>query len=200
MSNFTVLNQKSSLMKIRILAPALIFFALNSIHGQGFTPPWGDNAVIYFARVSDYGYAVSFEFFHQDQYIGAFKGKNYMRYELEPGQQLLWASSENKEFLTADLQPGGTYIVIVDVVIGFWKGHVGFTPISVNDTDLFLRAKALIISEPPVDIPMQEITKMNKKLAKFIPEMLDRYENEWKNEHNFRHISPEMAIPPNKMH
>jgi hypothetical protein len=187
-------------MKIKtLLALSLIVSSFGLVHGQGFTPPWGDNAVVYFARVSDYGFAVSFEYFHQDKYIGAFKGKNYMRYELEPGQQLLWASSENKEFLTADLLPGGTYIVIVDVVIGFWKGHVGFTPISVNESELFERAKALINSEPPVEIPQEDIVKMNKKLSKFIPEMLERYENEWKQEHNFRHISPEMAIPEDRI-
>jgi len=29
----------------------------------------------------------------------------------------------------------------------------------------------------------------------FLPEMLDRYEKEWKQERNFKHIAPEMAIP-----
>ena len=98
-----------------------------------------------------------------------------MRYELEPGQQFLWAYLENKVFLTADMEPGGTYIVIVDVVIGFWKGHVGFTPISVKGTELFNRAKILINSEPSVEIAQEEIVKMNKKLSKFIHEMLERY-------------------------
>lgn len=44
-------------------------------------------------------------------------------------------------------------------------------------------------------MPEKEIEKMNKKLAKFIPKMLDRYENEWKAKRNFHHISPDMAIP-----
>jgi len=122
-----------------------------------------------------------------------------MRYELEPGEQLLWASSENREFITCQLKAGGTYIVIVDVVMGFWKMHVGFTPITVNDADLFERAKQLIIAEPPVITPEETIVKMNTKLAKFIPEQLALYEKEWKNTRNFKHISPEMAIPADKM-
>jgi hypothetical protein len=177
----------------------LIIFCGKMTLGQGFKPPAEGKAVVYFVRVSSYGFAVSFEFFHEDRYIGAFKGENYMRYECDPGEQLFWASSENKEFLTSDLKPGGSYIVIVDVIIGFWKAHVGLSPISVNDAELFQRAKKLILSKPPVEITEAQIEKMNKKLSKFIPEMLDKYEKEWKQEHNFKHIDTDMAIPEEDM-
>jgi hypothetical protein len=172
-----------------------LLFSAGIAGGQGFKPPFGEYAVVYFVRVSSYGYAASFDFFHQDNYIGAFSGQNYLRYECEPGEQLFWASSENKEFLTAELIPGGTYIVIVDVIIGFWKAHVGFTPISSKDTELYYRAKTLINTEPPVEITQDQLEKKKKKMSKFIPEMLDMYEKEWKQMHNFRHISPDMAIP-----
>jgi hypothetical protein len=167
--------------------------------GQGFKPPDEGKAVVYFVRVSSYGFAVSFEYFHQDRYIGAFKGENYMRYECDPGKQLFWASTENKEFLTSELQAGGSYIVIVDVIMGFWKAHVGLTPISTADTELFQRAKELIFKKPPVEIKEAQVQKMNYKLADFIPEMLNRYETEWKQEHNFKHIAPDMAIPEEAM-
>jgi len=49
---------------------------------QGFVPPAEGNAVVYFTRVSSYGGAVSFEFFHNDEFIGIFKKKNYMRLSL----------------------------------------------------------------------------------------------------------------------
>jgi hypothetical protein len=32
-----------------------------------------------------------------------------------------------------------------------------------------------------------------------MPEMLDNYEKEWKQVHNFKHISAEMAIPEEAM-
>lgn len=182
-----------------LLVILLLIFCAGITSGQGFTPPAEGKAVVYFARVSSYGYAITFEFFHQDKYIGAFKKANYLRYECEPGEQLFWASSENKEFLTSELKPGGTYIVIVDVIMGFWKAHVGLTPISVNDKDQFQRAKDLITKKAPVKITEAQIQKMNKKLSEFIPEMLDRYEKEWKQEHNFKHIAIEMAIPEEVM-
>jgi hypothetical protein len=187
-------------MKTRILLILLISILTGGmIFGQGFKPPEEGKAVVYFVRVSNYGYAVSFEFFNYDRYIGAFKGVSYMRYECNPGEQLFWASSENKEFLTSDLKPGGTYIVVVDVIMGFWKAHVGLSPLAIDDKALFNRAKELIMSKAPVEITDKQIDKMNAKLSEFIPEMLDRYEKEWKQEHNFRHIDAEMAIPEDAM-
>lgn len=167
---------------------------MHLLNAQGFVVPAEGKAVVYFVRVSDYGYAASFEFFHGDKFIGTFKGKNYMRYELDPGKQLLWASSENKEFITADLEAGSSYIVIVDVIMGFWKAHVGLSPISSNDTELFERAKKLIISESPVITPEETLEKKNIKLAEFIPEQLEIYEKESKYIRNFKHLSADMAI------
>ena len=188
-------------MKIRILITTLVVFlaGLTILQAQGFQPPAPGKAVVYFARVTPYGGNTSFEYFHNDRYIGIFKKKNYMRYELDPGEQLLWISSENKEFITCDLKEGGSYIIIIDVIMGFWKAHVGATPITVDDTEKFERAKELILSKKPVETSEKKIAEMNEKLSDFIPEMLERYENEWKDERNFRHINPDMAIPEEAM-
>ncbi|MGZ2369689.1 hypothetical protein ACXR6G_07865 [Ancylomarina sp. YFZ004] len=169
---------------------------LNSNYsGKGFTPPSEGKAVVYFTRISSWGGAYSFEYFHQDKYMGVFKGKNYMRYECDPGKQLFWASSENKEFITTDLEAGGTYIVIVDIIMGAWKSRVGFTPITADDTEKFDRAVALINKKKAIVTPATKINKMNNKLKKFIGEKLQTYNNVWKNEKNFKHISADMAIP-----
>jgi len=127
------------------------------------------------------------------------KGKDYIRYECDPGENLFWASSENKEFLSADLKAGGTYVVIVDVVTGFWKNHVGFTPISENDTELLERAKKVIMKEAPFITPQAKIDKENKKLEKFIAEELEHYEKETKDKYNFRKVSSDMALSERAM-
>jgi hypothetical protein len=184
--------------KICFLLMIVLFAGSSMVFSQGFQPPSPGKAVVYFARVTKYGGAVSFEFFHQDKYIGVFKGKNYMRYECDPGQQLLWASSENKEFITCDLKAGGSYVVIVDMVMGAWKGRVGFNPITADD-ERFIRAKELINEQAPVVTPQKKIDEMNKKLATFIPEQLQKYNDIWKNEKNFKHISADMALPPEAM-
>lgn len=184
-------------MKTKISLVLLVPFLLviNIALGQGFKAPSPGKAVVYFTRVTHYGGAISFEFFHQDKYIGVFKGQNYMRYECDPDTNLFWISTENKEFITADLQEGGTYIVIVDVEMGWAKARVRAHPITPKSTEEFDRAKKMILSEPPKITPDEKIKEMNVKLADFIKEKLSMYENEWKNTKDFSYITPEMAIP-----
>lgn len=179
-----------------------ILLALTGIYtvcAQGFQPPSEGKAVVYFVRVTKYGKPTSFEFFHQDKYIGVFKGDQYMRYECDPGEQLFWASSENKEFVTAELEAGKTYIIIVDVIMGAWKARVGLTPLEISDAETWERAKKLVNKKPPTVIPEAKIDKMNKKLEKFIVEKLKMYESTWKNEKNFKHLSADMAIPDDQL-
>jgi hypothetical protein len=165
------------------------------ISAQGFQPPSEGKAVVYFTRVTLYGKPVEFEFFHQDKYIGAFKGDQYMRYECDPGTHLFWASSENKEFLTAELEADKIYIVMVDVIMGAMKARVGLTPVTVDKVEDLHKVKLLVNKKTPTVTPVEKIEKMNKKLEKFIADKLNNYETKLKNEHSFNHVSIEMAIP-----
>jgi hypothetical protein len=55
------------------------------------------------------------------------------------------------------------------------------------------------MKEVPVVTEQKKIDEMNNKLAKFIKENLDKYNNVWKNEKNFKNISPDMAVPESSM-
>ena len=81
--------------------------------------------------------------------------------------------------------------------MGFWKGHVGFTPVHKDDTDLLEKVKDLVMSKPPVTISSEEIEKKNKKLKKFIAEELEHYQNVTKDKYDFHNISPDDYIPDN---
>jgi hypothetical protein len=187
-------------MKKKILFTLLIASVLGSASmlAQGFQAPSAGKSVVYIVRVSSYGFAVSFEYFHNDKYIGAFKGKNYMRYECDPGQQLLWISSENKEFIECDLKEGGTYIVLVYIIPGVWKARMESSPISASD-ERFEEAKAFIKSEPPVTTPQEKIDAMNKKLEGFIQDQLKRYNAEIKGIKEVDKITADMALPEEAM-
>ncbi len=184
-------------MKKLFLTTFIALAGIYTVMAQGFTPPPDEKAVVYFVRVTKYGKPTAFEFFHQDKYIGAFKGDQYMRYECDPGSHLFWASSENKEFITANLESGKSYIIMVNVIMGAWKARVGLAPLNFDDNEVWERVKKLVNKDEPIVMPESKIEKMNKKLSKFIPKQLKNYETTWKDERNFRHI--DQPIPEGKL-
>ena len=179
-----------------ILFVLFLFFVSEPVLSQGFTPPAEGNAVVYFVRVSKWGAAVSYEYFHNDKFIGVFKGKNYMRYECPEGENLLWASSEDKEFLRCNLKAGETYLVLVNIEMGAWKARVGLEPLTIENED-FERAKELVLKQKPIVTPESKIQSTTKKLEKrgFIENIMERYENEWKDANNTKIVSADMFIP-----
>jgi hypothetical protein len=188
-------------MKIKILLFVIfsVTFAINPSYSQRFIASSPGKAVVYIVRFTDNGLTTSVEYFHQDKYIGIFKGKNYMRYECNPGKNLFWASCENKEFITADLEESGTYILAVDVYTGAIKYRVKLIPITEKDTELFNQARKLINSRPPVVTPKDKIDLMNIQLADFITTRLEQYETDWKFTNDYRNITPDMNIPLESM-
>lgn len=187
--------------KIKLLLFVLVIFCPEtSLFSQGFPPPEDSKAVVYFVRVSDYGWNTSFEYFHNQKFIGIFKGKNYMRYECPAGENLLWASSEDKEFLYCNFKAGETYMVLVNIEMGAWKARVGLEPLTFENED-FEKAKALVYSKKPVVTSESKIQSTQKKLDDrgFIENIMERYENEWKNAQNTKIISADMFIPKEKL-
>lgn len=182
--------------KIKLLFVLVLVCISSQIFSQGFTPPEEGNAVIYIVRVTKWGGSTSFEYFHNENFIGIFKGKNYMRYECPAGEHLIWASSENKEFLRCDLAAGETYMALVNVIMGGFKARIGLEPLTADNED-FERAKELINDKEPVVTSESAIQKTQKKLEDrgFIENIMEKYENEWKDASATKVISPDMSIP-----
>jgi len=137
------------------------------------------------------------DLFHQNKYIGEVKSKEYIHYHCKSGNNLFWASTENKEFLTADLKEGCSYIVLIRPInaAGFWKAHVELFPLSPENDKYYHKAIKLIKSKEPVYFSAEEIDKMNAKLKSFININLKKYENEWKGIRNYKHLSSELCVP-----
>ncbi len=185
-------------MKNLKLIVGFIFFMTFSASGfsQGFTTPAEGKAAVYFVRVTSVGGLSSFEFFRDREFIGIFKKKNYMRFEFPAGKQLLWASSENKEFLDCDLKAGEIYIILVNVAMGAWKVRVGLEPVTADNPD-FQRVKDVVQSQPPVVTPASTIQSTTAKLQEreFVQNIMFRYETEWKNSAITQKVTPEMFVP-----
>lgn len=208
-------------MKTKILFVILLalLFGVSPTAAQGFKPPAEGKAVIYFTPI----YKVpKYKFFHNEKYIGIINKRNYIRYECEPGQHLFWASSGNKEFITADLKEGETYLVIVVSTFNILKYNVGFVPYnyykdehaiwgtigwapkgtSSSDKDskkILKKAKKIIVKKPSNLASNSEAEEENARLQEFIKEQLVNYNEEWKHKQNFKHISPDMALPEEAM-
>jgi protein-arginine kinase activator protein McsA len=167
----------------------------------GYAPPSPGKAVIYFTRVSALGYAVAFEYFHQDQYLGSTKGVSLIRYEVEPGEHLFWASGENVEFITIDAEAGKTYLVYVDVVMGFSKARVHLSPVFPEQTDRIQRGAEVIAKHPPIIETPEEINAKMEKLNKrgWIADKLNAYETKWKSTKGYARINANQNIPEDRL-
>ena len=187
-------------MKTRTLTliALLVFAALSSAQAQGLKPPSKGKAAIYFVRPTSFGAMIGFKYFHQDKFFAKVAGRNYLRYELPPGKHLLWASSENKEFMTAEVESGKVYMVLVDVIMGFGSARVGFRPLDIKtQKEEFDKCMKVVNKKKPVITPDDKIKEENEDLKEFIAEKLNDYETIWKKEKNFKHLSPSMALPGN---
>jgi len=175
-------------MKSRFHALIILFlFTSVLVRAQGFQAPSPGKAVIYFVRPSSAGFVISFDFYHDDKYIGDFAGRNYMRYETDPGEHLFWASSENHDFLTAEIRKGGVYVVLV--------AGVRLLPVSATDK-AFERVKKLVDKKGPKETSREDVSKRNALRAEYIQEKLKNY-HEKKETRTYKHLSAEMAIPLN---
>lgn len=181
--------------KFQLLLIIGLFFSVSS-YAQGFQAPTPGKAVVYFVRLAAAGFAISFDFYHNDKYIGAFAGKNYLRYESDPGEQLFWASSENLEFLTAELKEGGVYVVVVDVEMGFAVARVGLSPVTASGK-IYERARKLVESKAPKVTSEEKLNEKNQIRAEYIQDKLKNYHEKWKAKRTYKHLSADMAIPVN---
>lgn len=181
-------------MKTKFFLCVIVFIllGLTFVKAQGFQPPSEGKAAVYFVPRKK---AAVFEYFHNDKYIGVFGGKNYLRYECDPGKQLFWASSENKEFVDADLKAGGIYIVMVENDMGVWTARVSLTPVTQKSDEDFARIKGLVMKKAPTKISEEKLAEKNLELKEFIAEKLNMYNTEWKQKYPYSKITPDMAIP-----
>ncbi len=161
-----------------------------TVNLRGHTPPRPGKAVVYLVRVSAVAYAVAFQYFHNDEFIGQSKGVSYIRYEVDPGEHLFWASSENKSFITINAEAGKTYFIYVDVLMGAWKATVKLSGVYPNQEKRIKRAVEVINKHDPYRMPEEKKKKIIEKLnnRNFIQNILNKYNTTWKQTNNYHHL------------
>ena len=118
-----------------LLALFLVFMgcAGSSQYMQPATPiqgPSNGRSLIYFMRPSGFGFAINFQIWDGDHFIGLSQAKSYFGYECLPGKHLFVGFAENKHGLEADLEPGKTYYALTQVRMGGWRARMAFVPVT----------------------------------------------------------------------
>jgi hypothetical protein len=92
--------------------------------------PAPDRALVYFMRPSGFGFAINFQIWDSDRFIGLSQAKSYFAYECDPGRHLFIGMAENKRGVEADLEAGRSYFVITQVRMGGWRARMAFIPVT----------------------------------------------------------------------
>lgn len=139
-------------------------------------PPSKGKAVVYFVRVSSLGAAINFRYFHNDRLIGKFNGPKYMRYECDPGEQLFWGWSENRDFVLADLDTGKVYFIEAVPQMGGLKAQVQLIPLDPTDTKRMDKVFKLMAKKPSESFTEAELEAENLKFKEDIEKGLEKYQ------------------------
>jgi hypothetical protein len=93
-----------------------------------------DKALVVFMRPSTFGGGVQSSVYDtrdegQDIFAGIVSAKSKVAYYAEPGEHLFMVVGENADFMSAQLDAGKKYYVLVTPRIGLWKARFSLLPI-----------------------------------------------------------------------
>lgn len=179
-------------MKKIVVGFLFLQLVVSNIIAQGIQGPAAGKSVVYFVRESPLGLVINFSFFDNDKFIGKFDGGDYIRYECEPGEHLFWARAENRDFITADLEPGKIYFVEVVPQMGFVKASVKLIPVGPKETKIMNPMLKLVNKKAPVTYPQEELDAENERLQEAISQGLAKYEEELKSGAVFSRLEKNM--------
>lgn len=82
-----------------------------------------DQGTVYFFRESAFtGSGISYYIYDGQARIGAAWSGCYFAATISPGLHTFWGETEDKKYVTINVEPGKTYYVAMGVGMGFWAG------------------------------------------------------------------------------
>ena len=87
-------------------------------------------AMVYFMRPSSMGFAINFQIWDSNHFVGLSQAKSFFAYECDPGKHLFLGFAENRVAIEADLEAGKSYYIGTNVRMGAWKARMEFTPVT----------------------------------------------------------------------
>lgn len=147
----------------------LTFVSAQKVTAQAIDKPSEGKSLVYIVR-SGPGFLLNFRFYDGDKFLGAVSGSNYLVYECEPGEHLFWATSENRDYVEANLEPNSVYILNGEGQSGAFIAGVNLKPLNPNE----FRDKKLFYQVIKHDV-QQTYVALNDDKKDNITKGLDKY-------------------------
>ena len=165
------------------------------------TPPSEGKAVVYIVRTSSAGSLINFKYFMDETYLGKFNGRRVFRYECDPGKHVIWARSENVDYIEAEFKANAIYLVEVKATVGFVKASVKLATVDGSDKrqmkrilKIFRKKKLIDLNEYMVSPETEEIyqSESDKMTDKKIQNGLEKIQKKKDKGRKVKKITPEM--------
>ena len=138
-----------------------------------------NKATVYIVRTKSLGSAINFKYYIDDQYIGKCSYGAFLKLELEAGDYLIWAKSENRSFLEAHLNAGETYVINAIPMMGGMKAQVHLKAIDNTNEKEMAKVKKYLTNKILKKFDSNKLKQDQIKMAEFIAKSLQIYEEEW---------------------
>jgi len=143
--------------------------------------PTEDKALVRFMRPSGYGFGINFNILDGDKDIGNSVARSQFDYLTVPGKHLFIATSENKVFLTADLEAGKTYYVLTQVYMGAWTARVAFVPVT-RSSKYWDKVYQCETNLKMIEPNQAALSKWENTHKVQINKLIEQYNNKWKDQ------------------
>lgn len=170
----------------------IAFFIPFCIFSQQLESPSEGKVLVYFVRSGGAGALINFKYFDGEDYIGKFSGSNYMIYECDPGEHLLWASAENKDFIEADLEANKVYLILAKPQMGAMSAGVKIFPVAKDDEKKMKKISKILLKQEPKIMDPEDLDEDEVELEEFIQKWIAKYRKDKEKGLEFRILSSEM--------
>ena len=174
--------------KLSLIIFVLIFFQI-TVSAQTTEATNDEKAIVYIVRTSAIGKAINFKYFVDDKFVGKCKQGKYLILEIEPGEHLIWAKSENISFIEANLEAGNTYVINAEAKMGGLKARVNLAAIDNQDEDQLNKVKKYLSKKKLIEFDADELHDGQNEYSDLITDSLKKYEEEWKGKKEMDNLS-----------
>ena len=179
-------------MKVLVTLFLFISFLGNCQTSDPIYPPSEGKSVIYFVRSTGLGALMNIRYFDNGNYIGKFNGKNFIRYECEPGKRIFWIKAENVDFVEAELEANKIYIVETNATMGAFSAAARFLLVDFKDEKQMKRILKVLKEKEGVTFTTEELKEDQLKMKDAISFGMKTVVDKRKRKKKIKYLKPDM--------